>query len=73
MPPDAGKEQQKQQNRRRVKEYAHEKDASSTPAGTLARQAVGLGDARTLRRYLESSIDDRAFVTSAAVDAQRGW
>lgn len=49
-----------------------EEDASFTPAGILARQAVGLGDSRTLRRLLELSIDGRK-ETSTVVHARRGW
>lgn len=60
------------------RQHAHQyteqlqEDASFTWAGTLARQAVGLGDSKTLRKFLESSKRGRK-EASAAVDAHRGW
>lgn len=38
----------------------------------LATQAVGVGDARSLRKYLEASLDGSTAL-KGAVEEKRGW
>lgn len=46
---------------------------TSVEAGLIARQAVADGDAKTLRKYLQASLDGKCSGMSRVVDGENAW